>query len=148
MALKIPPPPQFTGVQWQTFNRWLVELTSILAAGGGIDPNTIDGFAALQNQVDTNTTDITALQGTTGGQAVSIAVLQSQITTLTNGLALANASITTLSARAQVFSAALGGGVPNNAIGVDGDWFLNTTGAAGAKMYTKAAGAWGLVPNL
>ena len=113
-----------------------------LANNGGIDPNSIDGYSALVAQVADNTVNIAALQGTTGGQAFAIATLQGQVATLTAGLAAANASITTLGARAQVFNGALGAGVPNNAIGADNDWFYNRTGAVANRLFIKLAGAW------
>lgn len=135
MVKKIPPPPQLTGPEWQPFNRWLLELTSILADSGGVDPGTIDGFGTLQDQVDANTAAILALQGSVSG-------LSLQVAALINGLALANASITTLSTRSQVFNGAVGAGAPSGALGVDNDWFYNRTGAAGNRLFIKLAGAW------
>lgn len=137
MALKLPPPPPIAKMD-PAFNRWLIELTSILAAGGGIDPNTIDGFTALQNQVDTNTTDITALQGTTGGQSGQIATLQGQVNALIASVATINGQITTLSARSQVFA---GAGAPAAGLGVVNDWYANVGGGVGARIYIKTAAA-------
>jgi hypothetical protein len=37
MALKFPPPPQLTGTQWQSLNRWLIEIQSILNADGTVN---------------------------------------------------------------------------------------------------------------
>src|SRR3954469_23860365 len=109
MPQKLPPPPQLTGPEWQSFNRWLLELTSVLANNGGIDPNAIDGYQALVAQVAADALAITALQASSGGQALSIATLQNQVAVLTLGLAAANASITTLSARGELL---FGAGVP------------------------------------
>lgn len=149
MTQKIPPPPPIASGNLDdfvrslpSFNRWLIELTSILASGGGIDPETIDGYPALQNQVAANTAAISTLQSTSGGQSFAILLLQAQVGTLTTGLAAANANITALAARAQVLNGALGGGVPSNALGADNDWFYNRTGAAGNRLFIKLAGAW------
>lgn len=131
MTQKLPPPPQLTGPQWQSFNRWLLELTSILEASGGIAPDTIPGYTDLQAQV-------TALSGTVGGQAGTISSLQFQVTLLSASLAIANASITTLSARAQVFQ---GAGAPAAGLGAVNDWYANVGGAVGARIYIKTAPA-------
>jgi hypothetical protein len=145
MALKLPPPPPMATGNLDdfvralpAFNRWLLELTSILAASGGIDPNAIDGYQLVVNQVATNAADIIALQGTTGGQALAIAALQGQVAVLTAGLAAANASITTLSARSQVFA---GAGAPGAGLGVVNDWYANVGGGVGARIYIKTAPA-------
>lgn len=135
MAAKLPPPPKFTGPEWQAFNRWLVELTSILSSSGDIDPGSIPGYNALAQ-------DVANLNNTTGNQGAAITAMQTQIVALTLALATANASITTLASRAQVFNGALGAGVPSNAIGADSDWFYNRTGAAGNRLFIKLAGAW------
>src|SRR3954467_6892334 len=109
MPQKLPPPPSFTSTNMEdflrslpSFNRWLLELTSVLANNGGIDPNAIDGYQALVDQVAADALAITALQASSGGQAAAIAGLQAQVGVLTLGLATANASITTLSARGEL----------------------------------------------
>lgn len=140
MPQKLPPPPQLTGPEWQSFNRWLVELTSVLANNGGIDPNSIDGYSALVDQVDTNTTDITNLQGTQGGQAGAIAALQGDVAALTASLAAANASITTLSARGELL---FGAGAPAAGLGKVNDWYGDTAGGVGARIWIKkVVGVW------
>lgn len=133
MTQKIPPPPQFAGPQWHSFNRWLIELTSILEASGGVSPDSIPGYTALQNDVD-------ALSTTVGGQATTIAALQFQVLVLTSTLAAANASITTLSARGELL---FGTGAPAAGLGKVNDWYGDTAGAAGARVWIKkAVGAW------
>jgi hypothetical protein len=151
MVQKLPPPPSFTSTNMEdflrslpSFNRWLLELTAVLANNGGIDPNSIDGYQAVVDQVETNTANITSLQGTTGGQSVDILTLQGQVATLTADLAAANASITTLSARAQVRN---GVGAPAAGLGNVNDWYANIGGAVGARIYVKTAPAvWTAFP--
>lgn len=151
MPQKLPPPPSFTSTNMEdflrslpSFNRWLLELTSVLANNGGIDPNAIDGYQALVAQVAADALAITALQASSGGQAVSIAVLQAQVGVLTTGLAAANASITTLSARGELL---FGAGVPAAGLGKVNDWYGDTAGAAGARVFIKkAVGVWTAFP--
>ena len=140
MALKIPPPPQFTGPEWQSFNRWLLEVTSVLSNEGGINPDEVTGLPALFTEVSQNTTDIADLQATTGGQSTDISILQTQITNI-NGVEIPaiNSQLTTLGARNQVYN---GTAAPGAGLGVDGDWFYNRTGAAGARLYIRVAGVW------
>lgn len=139
MALKIPPPPPFSGPQWQQFNRWLLELQSILSNQGGIDPSEVSGLPQVITQVGTNTTDITALEGTTGGQGSAITALQNEITAIDSEIATINGQITSLSARNQVLN---GAGVPNPGLGNNGDLFLNNTGGSGTRLYGKIGGTW------
>lgn len=147
MPQKIPPPPSFTSNNMDdflrslpAFNRWLLELTSVLANNGGIDPNSIDGYDALLAQVVANTAAISALQGTTGGQAFAIATLQGDVAALTLGLAAANASITTLAARGELL---FGAGAPAAGLGKVNDWYGDTAGAVGARVWIKKiVGVW------
>ena len=144
MAKKIPPPPQFTGPEWQSFNRWLIEVTSILSNTGGINPEEVDGLIGLFSQVATNTANIAALATTQGGQAALILSLQGQINTLTLGLAAANSSITTLSARGELL---FGAGAPAAGLGKVNDWYGDTAGAVGARIWIKkAVGVWTAFP--
>jgi len=123
-SLKIPPPPTLA-INDPAFNRWLLEVTAVLAAAGGIDPTQIQGWNELVAQVAANTGGITALQN-------SQAVLQSQINANT-------ASINTLGQRHQVFD---GTGGPAGGLGADGDWYYNRSGGVGARLYIKVLGAW------
>lgn len=143
MAQKIPPPPPIASgdvasfiQSLPAFNRWLLELTGILAASGGIDPNTIDGFAELQNQVEQNTADIVTLQGEVGTLNGLVGTLQAQVSDLLTRMAAAESAITSLQARAQPLN---GVGAPAAGLGNVGDWYANVGGAAGARIYIKTA---------
>lgn len=136
---KVPPPPNIPG-QDPTFNRWLLELTSILNASGDVDVNNIPGYAALQNEVaqntldiQTNTLNINSLANGQGTQGTAVAALQNRMTA-------AEGNITTLQARNQVFNGT--GGAPSVGLGIDGDWYYNRGGVAGSRLYIKVAGAW------
>jgi hypothetical protein len=138
MALKLPPPPPIATGNPQ-FNRWLLEITSILSAAGGIDPSQIPGYSALQAQV-------AALESTTGGQGSSISLLQlevnansSSISTLFSDVASINSELTTLGANAVVHS----GAAAPVALFNNGDWYAKT-GAPG-HIYVQVAGAWVLI---
>jgi hypothetical protein len=123
MVLKIPPPPPIAN-QDQAFNRWLLEITAILSAGGDIDPGSIAGLDAAFAQIAVNTANIAALQGTTGGQSAAILALQASVVSLTASIATINGQITTLSSRAQVLN---GAGAPAAGLGSVGDWYGDTT---------------------
>jgi hypothetical protein len=133
---KIPPPPPIANMP--ELNRWLLEVTSILAAAGGVDPAAVEGLEATQAQVVLNTAAIAVLQGTTGGQSFQITQLQLQINGLQNDVVTINGQITTLGARNQVFN---GAGAPNPADGVDGDWYARTA-APNRQVFVKLAGVW------
>lgn len=143
MALKIPPPPPLANVD-QAFNRWLLELTSILANSGGLSPDAIDGYPALVLQVAASAAAITILQGQVGGQSGSIAALQAQVTTLTLDLAAADNNITILLARPQVLNGVVD---PAAGLGNVDDWYANTIGAAGHRIFVKTGVAtWTAFP--
>lgn len=140
---KIPPPPPIAS-QDPTFNRWLLELTSILNANGNIDPSSVAGLLALSLQVATNTADITTLQATVASQGTLITALQVAVAANTANITALQASVTALSARNQVYN---GAGAPAAGLGVVGDWYANTTGAAGARIYVKTgASTWFAFP--
>lgn len=139
MALKVPPPPPMATSNPQ-FNRWLLELTSILSDQGGIDPSEVAGLPELITQVATNTTDIATLETGQGGQGTAIATLESDVITINTEIVTINGQITTLSARAQPLN---GVGVPNPGLGNVNDWYANIGGGAGARIYVKTAvGTW------
>jgi hypothetical protein len=140
MVQKIPPPPPFSGPEWQVFNRWLLELTGILGNEGGINPDEVSGLPALFTAVAVNTASIAALQGSSGSQAAAITTLQGQVTTLFASLATVNGQITTLNARGELL---FGAGLPAAGLGKVGDWYGDTAGAAGARVFIKkVVGVW------
>lgn len=138
MVQKLPPPPIIADTD-PTFNRWLLELTAILNAGGGIDPNSIDGYAALQAQVVANTSDIAGLELSVSGQGGSIAGLQFAVNALQINMAAANAQITALGARAQVLNGTV---APLVGQGSNNDYYVDTVAK---HLYVKVAGAWVLI---
>lgn len=140
MAQKIPPPPQFTSPEFQAFNRWLLEVTSVLSNEGGIDPNEVTGLPALFTEVTQNTADIANLENTTGGQAADIAALQAEDVNLQNQISTINGQITTLSVRGTLL---FGTGAPAAGLGNVNDWYGDTAGAVGARIWIKkTVGVW------
>lgn len=138
MTLKIPPPPQFTGKEWQLFNRWLIELQSILSSTGGIDPNSVAGLSEVITQSAANNAAIAALAPAVGGNTTAIAANTAAIAANTAAIATINGQITSLSARNQVFN----GVVPPVTLHADGDYFVDT---AGKHLYVQVAAAWVLI---
>ena len=140
MALKIPPPPLLTGPQWQAFNRWLIELQSVLSNTGGIDPTQVVGLVALEAQVATNTTDIATIETELGGQGGSLAALTANVATNTASIATLFSDVTTLQSNPVVRN---GVGGPAGGLGNINDWYADT---ANAKIYVKTAvGTWTVV---
>lgn len=132
MPQKIPPPVG-AATKDPVFNRWLVNLIDLLNAEGDVDPGSIAGLAALVAQVAANTAAITALNGQVAANTVAITALNTLTGTHTTQIAA-------LTARAQVFEAI---GVPAPGLGNTGDWYANTTGGVGARIYIKTApGTW------
>lgn len=138
MTLKIPPPPQFTGKEWQLFNRWLIELQSILSSTGGIDPNSVAGLSEVITQSAANNAAIAALAPAVGGNTTAIAAINVSLTAINAALVIINGQLTSLGARNQVWN----GVVPPVALHADGDYFVDT---AGKHLYVQVAGAWVLI---
>lgn len=139
MTLKLPPPPPIASSD-PAFNRWCVELLSILSNTGGIDPNSVQGLPEVIAQSAANAADITVLQGEVGGNTLNISTLQGQVAALTAAVATINGQITTLSARGELL---FGAGPPAAGLGKVNDWFGDTAGAAGARVWIKkAVGVW------
>ena len=140
IALKIPPPPMMTSPEFQPFNRWLLELTKILRASGGIDPASIAGLEATIAQVVANTAAIALLQGGQAGQAAQIAALNASVAAIVLDIATINGQLTTLGARGELL---FGAGAPAAGLGKVNDWYGDTAGAAGARIWIKkAVGVW------
>lgn len=133
---KVPPPPNIAKTD-PVLNRWLLELTSILNGAGQVDPGSVVGLAALVAQVNAQGAAITALNTLTASQAASITALNTLTATHTT-------QITALTSRAQVFN---GIGAPAAGLGAVNDWYANTAGAAGARIYIKTSpGVWTAFP--
>jgi hypothetical protein len=75
MPIKFPPPPFLTGKQFQTLNRWLLDVQSVLSVSGLIDPSSVDTLPATTAQVATNTANIATING-------EITTLNSEVTAL------------------------------------------------------------------
>lgn len=133
---KIPPPPPIASED-PAFNRWLLELTSILSDTGDIDPGSISGYPALLLQVAANTASIASLTSRVGVVETSVSALQVAVSALTARVTSTESAITTLQARNQVFN---GAPAPTAGIGIDGDWYAAT--GVTKHVYVKVAGAW------
>lgn len=143
MPSKIPPPPPIAS-QDPTFNRWLLELTSILNNDGSIDPSSIDGYAALIAQVAANTAAITSQAGSISTLATAVSALQFSVAVLGSRMTDAELNIIALQARGEVLN---GVGAPGAGLGKVNDWYANIGGAVGARLYVKTGVAtWTAFP--
>lgn len=123
-SLRLPPPVGIADKD-PLFNRWLLEVLSVLSAAGGIDPTQIVGWNELVASVATNASNVLALEN-------NFLALQNLFTTQ-------QAQVVALQQQAQVFS---GTGAPAGGLGKNTDWYYNLAGAVGARLYIKVAGAW------
>lgn len=150
MVKKVPPPPPLA-INDPTFNRWLLELTSILNDAGGIDGTSIDGFDQLQADVDANTAAITqtnlnvsSLAGQVSGGSGDITALALRVTALEIVAVDLTTRVGALEARGEVL---FGVGAPAAGLGKVKDWYGNVGGAVGARVYIKTApGIWNAFP--
>ena len=78
MPTKFPPPPFLADKQFQTLNRWLLDVQSILNASGLIDPNSVQTLPATTTQVATNTANIATINGEIATLNSEVAALQAQ----------------------------------------------------------------------
>lgn len=150
MVQKIPPPTFFTGApgqepDWQGFNRWLLEVTSVLSNEGGIDPNEVTGLPTVIAQVGQNTADILTLDAGQDNNSFDIAALQAQVTNIDNvEIPTINAQLTSLGARGTL---RFGTGAPAAGLGNVNDWYGDTAGAVGSRIWIKkAVGVWTAFP--
>lgn len=144
MATKFPPPPFLTDQKFQSLNRWLLDVSSILNSEGTIDPGTVNTLPETTTQVGDNTT--------------SIATINGEITTLNGLIAAINASIASLSGQVAVLAAAVlvlqanpvvrfGAGAPAAGLGGVGDWYGDPAGIIGSRIWIKTAvGVWTAFP--
>lgn len=115
-VLKIPPPYGLAADD-QMFNRWLLELTGILAKQGGIDADAINGTQA------------------------SVAELQTQIEALQRTINLLQQSTSIVNGRLTSGTVA-----PVPTQGNNGDWYASTVTGKGVYV-KNAAGTWVLVAS-
>lgn len=155
---RVPPPPPIAEND-PVFNRWLHDLTAFITESGSIDPGVIPGYdtlvstvalhstqissltvnvAANTSNISINTSNISTLFSTTSTHTSQIATNTTNIATNTSGIAGNAVNIATLTARSQV----LHGTAAPGAIGIDGDWFSDTTAK---HIYVKVSGSWVLI---
>jgi len=135
------------------FNRWLHDLTAFVSATGGIDVSQIPGYellvatvnqhdidiAALTSQVSTNTLAIADNTADITTNTTNIANNAAAIATHTSQIAAHTSQIATLNARSQAFNGTV---APAAGLGVNGDWYSDTTAK---HIYVKTGGAWVLI---
>ncbi len=144
MVQKIPPPPLMISPELQQLNRWLLEIQAILNNSGDVDPNAVQGLPEVIAQSAANAAAIVVLQGQVGGNTASIATINGQITAINAAITTINGQITTLSARGELL---FGAGAPAAGLGKVNDWYGDTAGAVGARIWIKkAVGVWTAFP--
>lgn len=128
----------------QQLNRWLLEIQAILNNSGDINPSVVQGLSEVIAQSAANAAAIAVLQGQVGGNTASIAAINAQITAINASIVTINGQITTLSARGELL---FGAGAPAAGLGKVNDWYGDTAGAVGARIWIKkAVGVWTAFP--
>jgi len=148
---KVPPPPPIA-INDPTLNRWLIEVTAILSAAGGIDPNNVNGLSTTTAQVATNTTNIAAnaaaITAETSRATTAEALLAPRASPTFTGVPIAptpapgtNTTQLATTAFVQARGGALhnGAGAPASGLGAVGDWYGDPAGAVGARIWIKTA---------
>lgn len=139
MALqKVPPPPPVANLD-PVLNRWFLELTSFIDANGTIDPGNVGGLPQLQVNVANLITEVAVLTPQVAGLSTTVTALSATVAALSTTVGTLNTAVTALQARAQVFN---GTADPAAGLGNNGDWFANTSGGAGHRIFVKVAGTW------
>jgi len=149
MVLKIPPPPPIA-IADPTLNRWLLEITAIFNAQGGIDQTSVTGLPATTAQVATNTTNIASNEAaivaeTARAEAAEalLAPLASPALTGTPTAPTPGAGDNTTKLATTAFVQTRGGalhngtGAPAAGLGLVGDWYGDPAGGAGARVWIK-----------
>jgi len=146
MVQKIPPPPPIAN-QDPTFNRWLLELTAILNAQGGIDQGSVSGLTSslttINANVATNTTAIATETARALAAEALLAPLASPALTGTPTAPTAAAGTSTTQLATTAFVQARGGathngtGAPAAGLGAVGDWYGDVAGGVGARVWIK-----------
>jgi len=143
MAFQKPPPPPPIATKDPTLNRWFLAVTAFLKNNGTIDPNAVQGLPELTAEVATLQGQVTTLQGQVATLNGQVTTLQGQVATLNGQVTTLQGQVTALQARAQVFNGVV---PPAPGLGGNGDWYANTAGGVGARIYVKVAGAWVAFP--
>lgn len=144
MVQKIPPPPFITAQELQPLNRWLLEIQAILNNSGSIDPNQVAGLAQVIADTAANTLAIAALTPAVAGNTADIATINAEIAGINASIAAINGQLTTLGARGELL---FGAGPPAGGLGKVNDWFGDTAGGVGARIWIKQApGVWTAFP--
>jgi len=143
VTLKIPPPPPIANED-PTFNRWLLELTTILNSQGLVDQVSVVGLPAVAAQGNANTASIVTINGQITVVNGQITTINGQITTINGQITTINGQITALQANPVVRN---GTGAPAAGLGNVGDWYGDVAGIVGARVWIKTAvGTWTAFP--
>lgn len=143
MSLTKPPPPPPIAASDPTLNRWFLAVTAFLKNDGTIDPASINGYPVLQANVAALDASVAVLEGQVAPLPGQITALQGRATALEARATALEARATALEARAQVLNGTID---PVVGLGSNGDWYANTSGGVGHRIFVKVAGAWVAFP--